>query len=158
MRILFVGAELGRETADLGKSDPRELVMMVDVDRCISCGACELACRLEHAEESGQPAVFRPVTLGGERTLWLPLACRHCDDPCEYFNEYNFWITCPSTKVHGDAQVYCDGCAARIDEGLWPACASRCTMKTIYFGHAPDVAFALTEKRLREMGDVELTG
>lgn len=159
MRVVFVSKRFRREAIDLAGCDPDAPMMMVDVDRCISCGACQMACQVEHGGV-GAPAPFRPIATGPEgagsgRTVYPPLACRHCDDPCQYHGEYNFWITCPSPRGPETGLTFCDSCIARLDRGLWPACATRCTMKTIYFGRPADLAFVLGEKRLREMGDVE---
>ena len=159
MRLLFTGRQMGSETFDASRCDPDESVMLVDVDRCIACGACELACQLEHGETAGAPGAFRPIMVGTADdgpTVLLPLACRHCETPCEYYDDYNFWITCPSTRDRWTGKAYCDTCAGRLEKGLWPACATRCTMKTIFFGYPADIAFVLNEKRLREMGDVEI--
>lgn len=151
-----------REGVDLSKRDPDEIVMMIDVDRCISCGACQIACQIEHRDKDGNPGDFRPIRISmgnkGTRSLNLPLSCRHCDSPCEYFNEYNFWTTCPAAKIINSKIESCDFCLSRTQKGLFPACATRCTMKCIYFGRAQDVGFAFAEKKLREMGDVEITG
>jgi len=152
MKLVFVGRQMGHETFDPGQCDPDEFVMMVDVDRCIACGACQMACQLEHG-------AFRPILVGTDDhgpTFILPLACRHCETPCEYHDDYNFWITCPSSRQRWIGKTYCDTCAGRLEKGLWPACATRCTMKTIFVGRPPDIAFVLNEKRLREMGDVEI--
>lgn len=159
MKIIFVSKNFERKAIDLRKCDPEERVMMIDVDRCISCGSCELACQLEHSDSSGNPGSFRPIWRRDKANrkngfaFYLPLSCRHCKSPCEYYSPYNFWINCPNANIRQDELLSCDICADRLQEGMWPACATRCTMKTIYFGRAHDVAFTLGEKRLREMGD-----
>jgi Fe-S-cluster-containing dehydrogenase component len=165
MKILFVSKNFENTRAtDFKKFDPEELLMVIDVDRCISCGACQLACQLEHSDASGMPGTFRPVHIQGEndardsRTLYLPLACRHCESPCDYYSPYNFWTTCPSGKGKDQKIISCDFCIDRVQRGIWPACATRCSMKAIYFGHPEDIAFVLGEKRLREMGDVKIPG
>lgn len=163
MKLVFVSKQFERAAFDLSHCDPEELVMVIDADRCVSCGSCQLACQLERGERERGPASFRPVGVGPEspenrHAVHLPLACRHCASPCDYYSQYNFWITCPSKKRGDGKTVPCDFCAERLKEGFWPACATRCTMKAIYFGPAKDIAFALREKRLREMGDVALAG
>ena len=85
MRLLFTGRQMGSETFDAARCDPDEPVMLVDVDRCIACGACELACQLEHGDTAGTPGAFRPIMVGKADdgpTVLLPLACRHCETPC----------------------------------------------------------------------------
>lgn len=164
MKIVFVSNKFERTNLDLSTCDPEEIVMIVDVDRCISCGSCELACQIEHGESAGRPAPCRPIMIeqhnnaGNRRAVYLPLACRHCESPCDYYSQYNFWITCPSARIENKESVNCDFCVKRTETGLWPACATRCTMKTIYFGPAKNSLFILGEKRLREMGDVKLAG
>ena len=160
MRIIQVSKHFTRVEAELVRCDPEELVLMLDADRCISCGACQLACQLENGAP-GQPAPVRrllAVNRGGrqqERVVNLPLSCRSCTSPCAYFTPYNYWTTCPLDHRPVQPLAICDQCGARAAEGYMPACATRCTMKCIYFGKARDIAFALGEKRLREMGDVE---
>jgi formate dehydrogenase iron-sulfur subunit len=164
MKILFVSTNFEkRKTIDLKRYDPEEFLMLVDLDRCISCGACELACQVEHGNVSGTPGSFRPITVerksgnGDSRILYLPLACRHCKSPCDYYGPDNFWTTCPTGKQEDRNVISCDACLDRTQKGLWPACATRCSMKTIYFGNPQDIAFTLVEKGLREMGDIDIS-
>ena len=162
MKLIYVSKNFEKNGVNLESCDLEELVIMIDVDRCISCGACEMACQAEHGGNTEESSLFRPISISVEReindirTVYFPLACRHCGSPCEYYNPYNFWITCPKGRNGCQNVVSCDFCIDRTTKGLWPACATKCSMKTIYFGRATDVAFALGEKRLREMGDVEL--
>ena len=70
--------------------------MVVDLDRCIGCGACVVACYAENnvavvgkkqALKSRLMAwlrVQRYFVTGEPRAKWLPLFCQHCDcAPCE---------------------------------------------------------------------------
>lgn len=66
-----------------------------------------------------------------------------------------FWTFCPAEHVHAHTTTLCDGCAARVSKGLMPACAIRCSMKCLLVGRAADMRFALEEKRLRAMGEME---
>ena len=163
MKILFVSKNFEkRNSVALEGCDAEEFVMLIDVDRCISCGACELACQIEHADSPGMTGLFRPIVKGADEnedtlSLCLPSACRHCESPCDYYSPYNFWIICPKGNEQERKIISCDFCINRTQKGLWPACATRCSMKTIYFGRVCDIAFTLGEKRLREMGDVEFT-
>ncbi len=162
MRVLFLSRRFKGERFDPRNNDPEELVMMVDLDRCIGCGACMLACQIEHEGAVGAGEPMRPVlaAAGGPqgRMVCLPLSCRHCQTPCEYQDDYNFWTICPSSRTRAATRVFCDSCVQRLGDEMWPACATRCTMKTIYFGRSQEMALILGEKRLREMGDVEFEG
>jgi Fe-S-cluster-containing dehydrogenase component len=158
--MLWVSKNFKRQEADLKGLPEDELVMMIDLDRCISCGACQYACQVEQAAgplEGVKPKVIhvkmKEQGIAGT-SVRLPLSCRHCGSPCEYHGAYNFWVSCPQQKAMETGADQCDACARRLEGGLMPACATRCSMKCIYFGHPPDIVFALNEKRLREMGDL----
>jgi len=164
MKILFASTKIERsKTVDLEKYDPDEFIMLVDLDRCIRCGACALACQLEHGDVQEHGDLIRPIILeldGGReevRILNLPLSCRHCNAPCEYHDPYNFWITCPRGREKEKKLRSCDACLERTEAGFWPACATRCSMKTIFFGFPQDIAFTLVERGLREMGSIDVS-
>jgi Fe-S-cluster-containing dehydrogenase component len=62
--------------------------MLVVLDCCIGCHACEIACRQEHglAYETGskwcQVLTLKPRRLQGELHLdYVPTMCVHCEDP-----------------------------------------------------------------------------
>ena len=66
-------------------------VLLIDIDKCIRCYACEITCK----EENNLPVGPRPcqvMTVGprkvsGELHMdFTPTICVHCDDPiCAYF-------------------------------------------------------------------------
>ncbi|MEW6666450.1 MAG: 4Fe-4S dicluster domain-containing protein [Thermodesulfobacteriota bacterium] len=62
------------------------MILLVDIDRCIRCHACEAACK----QENNLPAGPRPVSVAtvGPRSIdgelhqdFVFAACLHCDDP-----------------------------------------------------------------------------
>lgn len=58
---------------------------LVDLNRCVGCGACVLACRLENGWGHENPwRRVLPLNLRrrpGGPTYFLSVACHHCDDP-----------------------------------------------------------------------------
>lgn len=162
MKIVFVSKNCKVQNTDLECQIGDDPIMIVDLDRCICCGSCQIACQVEHelpAEARNRPgSIYVRIKKGADANtpLNLPLSCRHCSDPCEYYSSHNFWITCPEHGNDENLGPGCDICIERLKRGFMPACVTRCTMKCIYFGSLQDVAFALSEKRLREMGDLEI--
>lgn len=59
--------------------------MMIDLDRCIACGACAMACKMEHATPAGTYWCNVHRKEVGEyptaEMRFLPTACMHCDNP-----------------------------------------------------------------------------
>lgn len=58
----------------------------VDTNQCISCRACEMACKVEYGLHAGQGRrrrVIENTVLSGTtaQTVFLSLACNHCNDP-----------------------------------------------------------------------------
>ena len=58
---------------------------LVDLHRCVGCGSCVLACRIENgrADEQAWRRVL-PLNLRrypGGPTYFLSVACHHCEDP-----------------------------------------------------------------------------
>ncbi len=58
---------------------------LVDLNRCVGCAACVLACRLENGWGSENPwRRVLPLNLRrhpGGPTYFLSVACHHCDEP-----------------------------------------------------------------------------
>ena len=94
-------------------------VMLIDLDRCIGCLSCEVACVQEKGIENlniRPMRVFRIEGLSDEPDgFFLPMNCFHCDPaPCV--------LACPTSamrKREGDGIVYleellCIGCKACI--------------------------------------------
>ena len=65
-----------------------EKLLLIDIDSCVRCHACEIACRQEHnlSVETGS-CWCRIMTVGPRRLEgklrmdFVPLTCFHCDEP-----------------------------------------------------------------------------
>lgn len=72
----------------------------VNIEKCLACRSCEIACALVHSESkvlqeavSESPKPQRRVTVESAQGCAVPIQCRHCEDaPC---------ITvCPTGAIH----------------------------------------------------------
>jgi Fe-S-cluster-containing dehydrogenase component/anaerobic selenocysteine-containing dehydrogenase len=84
--------------------------MVVDLDRCIGCGACTVACYAENnVGVVGEAQIVKGREMAwlkieryfdesrGEKVIFLPFPCQHCDDaPCE--------SVCPVFAPHHDKE------------------------------------------------------
>jgi len=57
----------------------------IDVNQCISCRSCEMACKVEYNLRRGQGrrrrVIEKTVDEGDIRTFFISLACNHCANP-----------------------------------------------------------------------------
>lgn len=67
------------------------------------------------------------------------IGCKSCSTVCP-----NYYFT--YSKKSGRT-LKCDGCLPRLKHGLWPACATKCSMKAIYIGYPDEIARILKEKK-----------
>lgn len=132
--------------------------LVVDVDRCTGCRACETACSFAHYEEFNPQKSAIRVSIFTEDAFFLPQVCLQCADPaCA--------AVCPSgamhaTEVDGSFAVAvnkdrCVGChmcvlacpfGAVEDDGKGsvrkcdlcggsPACVEACVTRALAFSH-----------------------
>ena len=66
-------------------------LLLIDIDQCVRCYACEIACKQENDLHIG-PRLVQNITIGPRNVLnelymdFVPVLCFHCDDPpCAYF-------------------------------------------------------------------------
>ena len=105
------GAEPGRLSREPGFVEPRrELGFLINLDRCIGCRSCEIACKMEKELPAGSVRPMRVIELGpekfGERIRYdfIPMNCFHCGRaPCVE--------ACPTGAMQKreDGVVYVDG-------------------------------------------------
>lgn len=129
-------------------SDNGEMRIVLDVDRCISCHACDVACYTSHSSKYSLSRSNFDITVD------LPLHCKHCDDPscaevCPtealekredgivYHNNFrcigclSCTYACPFGVLKARRVRHivskCDLCYDRLEEGLEPRCVQTCT-------------------------------
>ena len=87
---------------------------VVDLERCVGCEACVVACRLENGWPSGAPW-RRVLPLNLRRrpagpTCFMSVACHHCERPaCLAACPSGAYAVCPDGTVLHDA-ARCLGC------------------------------------------------
>lgn len=141
--------------------------LLVDIDSCVRCHACEIACRQEHdlTAETGS-SWCRVVTVGPRRVNgklymdFVPVMCRHCDEPACAAVCPNSAISksgegavlideaacsgcklcvyaCPYGAVSFNEEKsvagHCDLCKGRTEAGLEPACVQHCIGGALHF-------------------------
>lgn len=62
--------------------------IVVELDKCLGCKSCELACAVEHSKTKNLIMAFKETTMPTSRVkveacsgFNFPLQCRHCQEP-----------------------------------------------------------------------------
>ncbi|HWQ58332.1 MAG TPA: 4Fe-4S dicluster domain-containing protein [Clostridia bacterium] len=151
-----------------------QICFFVNMDTCIGCGACQVACK----DGRGQPTdvFFRRVGLvknpGSGREFPFSGACGHCAFPrcteaCPTGAMHKLedgtvehddgvcigcgaclW-NCPNGAISFSKRLgvtqKCDGCYERRSRGLNPLCVDACPTKSIRFGERDELIAAYGE-------------
>lgn len=108
----------------------KKLAFLVDMDRCIGCSACALACKNEYQQE---PYIrWRKVYFMPDDTFEQPiracvsLACNHCEDPA-----------CMKACPAGAYEKRADGIVAHIEEACigCKMCMLACPYRVPSYNH-----------------------
>jgi formate dehydrogenase iron-sulfur subunit len=144
-------------------------LLYIDLNRCISCKGCEIACMRVHGTD--KPNIF--VTLSDGR-FSIPFFCRHCEKrPCvkvcptdalEKKPEgavihHNMkcigcalcLVVCPFGMIQFDTVnkviQKCDLCIDRLNANKLPACASTCPTRAITYDEFDNIMEKVRRKR-----------
>lgn len=113
--------------------------VFVDIDKCLGCRSCEIACAVEHSLsrdlhkaflEAEKPHYRIFVTDAGGHAF--PLVCRQCEEP-------ECLIACKSGGISYDPEL--GGVIFDADRcvGCW-MCVMNCPFGVIYMGHIRGIA------------------
>ncbi len=144
--------------------------MALDVERCIGCHACSVACKVENTVPLGR---FRTKVYYWEtgkfpktQRFFLPTLCMQCEDTpclkacthdaiqrgadgivrvipdkCDHAGDCE--KACPYAAIgcdENDIADKCDFCSHRLDNNMEPACVETCPAEVFHFGDANDAA------------------
>ena len=142
--------------------------LALDVERCIGCHACSVACKVENNVPLGR---YRTKVYYWEHGHYpkvtrnfLPTLCMQCEDaPCLNVcptkaigrladgivrvdpdlcdHSGNCESACPYAAIgcdESDIADKCDFCSHRLDAGMEPACVETCPAEVFHFGDAND--------------------
>ncbi len=142
-------------------------IIFMDLNRCIYCRACEVACEREHEGHS-----FMSVLLLDERHS-LPMNCRHCEkSPCVSvcptgaLNRVENGpviistmkcigcslcaMVCPFGVLELDylnrVMRKCDLCIHRLNEGKLPACVTTCPARALDYDEFDNIMRRIKER------------
>jgi len=148
-------------------------VLLIDIDSCVRCHACEIACRQEHELTDETASCWCHVVTVGPRRVggklhmdFVPVVCRHCDDPacaaacpegairktdtglvlideaaCNGCKTclYSCPYGCISFNEAKHTVGHCDQCRDRTESGLEPACVQHCIGGALQFISSRDL-------------------
>jgi Fe-S-cluster-containing dehydrogenase component len=166
-----------RQALAQAKSDH---AMIIDLNRCVGCRACELACHQRNNLPEDE-SYIRILPKGDDEQRWfLPVQCQHCKEPpCEqvcptaatYHHESGVVLinekTCVGCKYCAiacpyNARVYdpdtglvdkCWLCLDWVLGGGLPACVQACVLGARTFGRRddPEIAEILASGRAESL-------
>jgi tetrathionate reductase subunit B len=142
--------------------------MALDVERCIGCHACSVACKVENnvplARYRTKVYYWDTGKYPSTKRFFLPTLCMQCEDtpclnacPTKAINRLvdgivrvdpdlcdhhgNCEAACPYAAIgcdENDVADKCDFCSHRLDANMEPACVETCPADVFHFGDEND--------------------
>ena len=145
----------------------KQTVFCVDMQRCIGCHSCEMACA--ECETNGQEPMIHVHYVNREQTVQTTVqVCMHCDDPvcanvcpadaiskdaqgvvhtanvARCIGCFNCVMSCPfgvpRKNERAELMMKCNLCYDRTSAGLQPMCATVCPSGALFYGEAGELA------------------
>ena len=160
--------------------------MALDVERCIGCHACSVACKVENKVPLGRfrtkvyyydQGKFPKVTRN-----FLPTLCMQCEDTpcikacdnkaiemgadgivrvipdkCDHLGSCE--TACPYGAIGCDGNDIadkCDFCSHRLEANMEPACVETCPAEVFFFGDANDPASPYSQFMVKNKGQTRV--
>ncbi|MBO8182118.1 MAG: 4Fe-4S binding protein [Archaeoglobus sp.] len=144
-----------------------QFVLYPDIDLCLGCKTCEIACAIEHSDGKDLFSAVLQKTKPYMDVVYVgipvPMNCRHCDNaPCLEVCPTNAIsrddgpviidtskcigcrscvIVCPYGAIRLERVAFkCDQCNERLANGLLPACVEACPVNALKFERAEEIS------------------
>lgn len=160
-----------------------QYILHHDAPNCVGCHACEVHCKTNKGLSTGpSPCKIIPVEQEtAPRTRFVFMPCFHCEDawcigacpthamqrrakdgivfvePGLCIGCKNCLTACPWGAPQWDPEtrkvVKCDYCKDRLDQGLQPACVTKCLTGCLSFGSPAEL-----QAKRRAVAALDLSG
>ena len=90
-----------------------KMMIMIDVEKCVGCRICELACSVRKKKEFAPHHARIRIVKEENNGINVPIVCQHCSDaPCAMVCPLNLYSVDEKTGAVMSRQEACIGCKA----------------------------------------------